>query len=58
MPMPTAMHRSWARPVAFWKTAKLELIPAPERKLRRTEVPDPLGATMITSTFLGGITLV
>ena len=56
MPMPSARQRSWARPVASWTTAKLELMPAPERKLRRTEVPEPLGATMITSTSGGGIT--
>ena len=39
-------------------TAKLELMPAPERKLRRSEVPEPLGATMITSTSFGGMTFV
>ncbi len=54
--MPMAMVRSSARPVKSCSTAKLELMPAPERKLRRTEVPEPLGATMITSTLSGGTT--
>ena len=54
--MPSAMQRSSARPVASWTTAKLELMPAPERKLRRTVVPEPFGATMITSTSFGGTT--
>jgi len=36
--------------------AKLELMPAPVKKLRRTDVPEPFGATMITSTFFGGTT--
>ena len=56
--MPSARQRSRARPVASWWTAKLELMPAPARKLRRTVVPEPLGATRITSTFFGGITSV
>src|SRR4030042_5186816 len=38
--------------------AKLLLIPLPSRKFRRTESPDPLGATMTTSIFFGGITSV
>ena len=54
--MPSATQRSTACPVASWNTAKLELMPAPERKLRRTLVPEPLGATMITSTSFGGTT--
>ncbi len=56
--IPTARQRSRARPVASCSTAKLELIPTPARKLRRTFSPDPFGATMITSTSSGGITLV
>ena len=32
------------------------LMPAPVRKLRRTFRPEPLGATMMTSTFFGGMT--
>jgi hypothetical protein len=54
--MPTARQRSFARPVASWWMAKLELMPAPVKKLRRTDVPEPFGATMITSTFFGGTT--
>ena len=56
MPIPSARQRSLAWPVASCSTAKLELMPAPVRKLRRTEVPDPLGATMMTSTSLGATT--
>ncbi len=41
--MPMARQRSSARPVASCSTAKLELMPAPERKLRRTEVPRAFG---------------
>ena len=41
--MPMARQRSLARPVASCSTAKLELMPAPVRKLRRTEVPEPFG---------------
>jgi hypothetical protein len=53
--MPAAIARSVARPVASWWMAKEELIPLPERKLARTLVPDPLGATRITSTKSGAM---
>ena len=41
--MPTARQRSSAWPVASCSTAKLELMPAPVRKLRRTFRPEPFG---------------
>ena len=31
-------------------------MPAPERKLRLTDVPEPLGATMMTPTPFCGLT--
>jgi len=52
--MPRAAVLSFALPVKSWNTAKLELMPLPSRKLARTDRPEPLGATMITSMFLGG----
>ena len=36
------------------ETAKLELMPWPLRKLRRTFNPEPFGATSSTSTSFGG----
>ena len=53
---PHAMQRSRARPVKSWSMAKLELMPRPSRKSRRTVVPEPLGATRITSTLSGATT--
>jgi len=53
---------SWGEPspqpvhIAKTRTLNAGIATAPERKLRRTEVPEPLGATMITSTFFGGTT--
>ena len=35
--------------------AKEELRPLPAKKRRRNEVPDPFGATNITSTSAGGM---
>ena len=35
-------------------TAKLELIPLPSKKFDLTVVPEPFGATNMTSTFSGG----
>jgi hypothetical protein len=61
-PEPTATPRavafSLALPVTSWKTAMEELIPRPSRKRVRTVRPEPLGATRITSMFVGTSTLV
>ena len=53
-PIPNAITRSLARPVASWKIAKLEFNPRPCKNIRRKLVPEPLGATNITSTSAGG----
>ena len=53
-PIPNATTRSFARPVLSWKMAKLELSPRPSKNIRLREVPDPLGATRMTSTLSGG----
>jgi len=56
MAMPSALARSSALPVESWKTAKLQFMPLPSTKFLRTDVPEPFGATKITSMSLGGIT--
>ena len=58
MAMPSATVRSHARPVASCSMANELLMPLPAWKFLRTLVPDPFGATRMTSMFFGGINFV
>ena len=56
-PIPAAYERARAQalPEASCSTATMAGTPRPATYSRRTKCPGPLGATMHTSTFAGGV---
>jgi hypothetical protein len=57
MPLAQASATFFACLLGFWKIAMSAGTPRPSWYWRRTRCPGPFGATMITSMFFGGTTV-